>query len=86
MVIVFVEVGMMWKDSGTATLLTFYSLRLTLCTASFNIQKFCVLHTVRLCVLCGSQNKQRLFPCTALTYQFLKTKQRVFTERYEMGL
>ena len=24
-------------------------------------------HTVYLCVLCGSQNKQRLFPCTALT-------------------
>ena len=24
-------------------------------------------HTVYLCVLCGSQNKQRLFHCTALT-------------------
>ena len=24
-------------------------------------------HTPYLCVLCGSQNKQRLFPCTALT-------------------
>jgi hypothetical protein len=24
-------------------------------------------HTVYLCVLCGSQNKQRLFPYTALT-------------------
>jgi DNA-directed RNA polymerase subunit RPC12/RpoP len=26
-----------------------------------------VLHTVYLCVLCGSENKQRLFHCTALT-------------------
>ena len=28
-------------------------------------------HTVYLCVLCGSQNKQRLFPYTALTDWFL---------------
>ena len=31
---------------------------------------FCILHsahTVCLCVLCGSENKQRLFHCTALT-------------------
>ena len=28
-------------------------------------------HTVCLCVLCGSQNKQRLFPYTALTDWFL---------------
>ena len=28
-------------------------------------------HTVHLCVLCGSQNKQRLFPYTALTDWFL---------------
>ena len=34
----------------------------------FNIIKFYVLPTVYLCVLCGSQNKQRLFHCTALTY------------------
>jgi len=38
----------------------------------FNIQQFCFLpHTVYLCVLCGSQNKQRLFPYTALTDWFL---------------
>jgi len=37
----------------------------------FNIQKFYVLpHTVYLCVLCGSENKQRLFHCTALTDWF----------------
>jgi len=28
-------------------------------------------HTVYLCVLCGSENKQRLFPHTALTDWFL---------------
>jgi hypothetical protein len=28
-------------------------------------------HTVYLCVLCGSENKQRLFHCTALTDWFL---------------
>jgi hypothetical protein len=32
----------------------------------FNIQQSYVLpHTVYLCVLCGSENKQRLFPYTA---------------------
>ena len=41
--------------------LTFESLRLTLCTNSFNIQKFCILHTMNLRVLRGSQNKQRFF-------------------------
>ena len=44
---------------------TFYSLRLTLCNTSFNIQKFCVPRTMHLCVLGGSQNKQRLVPLTA---------------------
>ena len=39
---------------------------------SFNIQKFYVLpHTLYLCVLCGSQNKQRLFLYTALICRFL---------------
>jgi hypothetical protein len=28
-------------------------------------------HTVYLCVLCGSENKQRLFHCTALKYRIL---------------
>jgi len=37
----------------------------------FNIQQFYVLPTLYLCVLCGSQNKQRLFPYTALTDWFL---------------
>ena len=29
------------------------------------------VHTVNLCVLCGSENKQRLFPYTALTDWFV---------------
>jgi hypothetical protein len=37
----------------------------------FNIQQFYVLPTQRiLCVLCGSENKQRLFPYTTLTEVF----------------
>jgi len=41
-------------------------------TTRFNTQQFYVLpHTVYLCVLCGSQNKQRLFCYTALTDWFL---------------
>jgi len=31
-------------------------------------------HTVYLCVLCGSENKQRLFPYTALTDWFFITE------------
>ena len=41
---------------------------------------------MHLCVLCGSQNKQQLFPYTVLTYPSLKPEQRVFTARYEMGV
>ena len=52
----------------------------------FIIQQFYALPTVYLCVLCGSEKKRRLFPCTALTDWFLKPKQRVFTARYVMGL
>ena len=37
--------------------LSFYNLTLTLCTTSFNIQKFCVLPTEHLFVFLGSQKK-----------------------------
>ena len=37
----------------------------------FNIQQFYVLPTLYLCVLCGSENKERLFPYTALTDWFV---------------
>ena len=33
----------------------------------FNSQQLRSAYTVYLCVLCGSENKQRLFPYTALT-------------------
>jgi len=42
---------------------------------SFNSQKILRSpHTVYLCVLCGSQNKQRLFPYTAFTDWFFITE------------
>jgi hypothetical protein len=37
-------------------------------------------HTLYLCVLCGSQNKQRLYPYTALTSFYIRDG--VFTARY----
>ena len=37
----------------------------------FNIQVLLSAHTVYLCILCGSQNKQPLFPYTALNDWFL---------------
>jgi len=52
----------------------------------FNIQQFYVVPRIYLCVLYGSQNKQRLFLFAALTYSFLKPRQRVFTARYGLGL
>jgi len=49
-----------------------YHTVVTICTTRFNIQKILrSAHTVYLRVLCGSQNKQRLFPYTALTDWFL---------------
>jgi len=42
----------------------------TICTARCNIQQLYALPTLYLCVLCGSENKQRLFPYTALTDWF----------------
>jgi len=43
-------------------------------------------HTVCLCVLCGSENKQPLFHCTALTDWFLWPRRSVFTARYGLNL
>ena len=41
----------------------------------FNIQQFYVQASqLYLCVLCGSENKQRLFPYTALTVWFVKPR------------
>jgi len=53
----------------------------------FNIQQFYVLPTqLYLCVLCGSENKQRLFPYTTLTDWFLLPRRSVLTARYGMGI
>ena len=43
-------------------------------------------HTVYLCVLCGSENKRRLFPYTTLTGWFVQRRRSVFTARYGLGL
>jgi hypothetical protein len=37
----------------------------------FNIKKFYVVHTLHLCVLYGSQNKEQLLPCKTLRDCFL---------------
>ena len=42
-------------------------------------------HTVYLCVLCGFENKQRLFPYTALADWFLQPRWSVFTARYGLN-
>jgi hypothetical protein len=77
-------VGYTWNRRSTADLeiftestslhqvsLNFQSLSITSYNTGFKIQKFCVLPTVHLYVLCGSENKLRLFLYTALTYGFL---------------
>jgi hypothetical protein len=51
--------------------LTFQSLAITLRTTGFNIKKFYVVPTLRLCVLYGSHNKQRLLPYKTLRDWFL---------------
>jgi hypothetical protein len=48
-----------------------YNLHVTLRTAQFSIQQSHILPTLYLCVLCGSENKQRLFPYVALTDWFV---------------
>jgi len=51
--------------------LSFSSPVVTICTTRFNIQQFYILPTQCICVLCGSENKQRLYPYTILTDWFL---------------
>jgi hypothetical protein len=53
------------------TFLTFYSIAVTLHTTRFNIKKFYVVPTLRLCVLYASQNKQQLLPYKTLRDWFL---------------
>ena len=51
--------------------LSLWSPVVTLCTAKLNIKKYVLPTQLYLCVLCGSQNKQRLFPYTTLTDWFV---------------
>ena len=48
-----------------------YRTVVTICTASLTFTILRSAHTVYLCVLFGSQNKQRLFPYTTLTDWFV---------------
>jgi hypothetical protein len=43
-------------------------------------------HIMCICILCGSGNKQRLFPYIALTERFLQPKRSVFSARYELNV
>ena len=52
-------------------ILTLYSTVVTICTTSYHSAILRSTHTVYLRVLCGSQNKQRLFPYIALTDWFV---------------
>jgi hypothetical protein len=65
--------------------LTIYSPVVTICNTSCNVQKFCVLPTMHVSVLRGSENKEELFLYTALNYRFYN-RGRVFTVRYGLGL
>jgi hypothetical protein len=65
--------------------LTSWNLAVALSTAGFNIQKFYVVPTLRLCVLYGSQNKQPLLPYTTFTDWFVQPRRRVFTVRYGLS-
>jgi hypothetical protein len=43
-------------------------------------------HTVYLCVLCGSEKKQRLFPYTTLTDWFVWLRRSLFTAHFELNI
>jgi len=47
--------------------------------SSLTIKTIRSAHTLYLCVLCGSENQQLLFPNTTITDRFLQTRYRVFT-------
>jgi hypothetical protein len=56
-----------WKANGSFVCTVNCILAVTVRTTRFNIQKFYMVLTLRLCVLYGSENKQRLLPYTTLT-------------------
>jgi hypothetical protein len=62
-----------WEPQTLYTILALWSPVVTMCTTSltFSNSTFCPRSCIHMHVLCGSQNKQRLFPYTALTDWFL---------------
>jgi hypothetical protein len=50
----------------TVTFFNLSSAVVALYIAWFNIRQFCILSVKRICVLCGYENKQRLFPYTTM--------------------
>jgi hypothetical protein len=58
-------------------------------TARYALDIYIILRsdrTLYLYVLCGSENKQRLFPYTALTDWLSKPRRSVFTARYALDI
>jgi hypothetical protein len=64
-------VFVLWDSTSFSVIL---SLAVTLHTTGFNIKKFYVVPTFRLCVLYGSQNKQQLLPYKTLRDWFCITE------------
>jgi hypothetical protein len=52
------------KQGTTQKVVNIYRPVVTICTTRFNVQQYHVRPTVYLCVLCGSENKQRFFHYT----------------------
>ena len=95
-----IYVFFVWISEQTA-IISLYSINWLVCTSITETEcVYCAVrteslytilrsaHTVYLCVLCGSENKQRLFLYTALTGWFVRVlpRQRVFTARYGLSL
>jgi hypothetical protein len=64
-----------WGGGGDLNVvLTSSSLMVTLHTTRINIQQFCIVFTLCLCVVCDLRtNKQKRLPCMTLTKSFLIT-------------
>jgi hypothetical protein len=65
---------------------TYQNIAVTVCTTSFNAQKFYILPTEHLYLLYVSQEKLRSIPCTTLNDRLLQPRRQVFTARYDLGL
>jgi hypothetical protein len=63
--------GMAIREGYILNINLLKNLAVNLLTTRFNIQRFYVVPTLRLCVLYGSQNKQQLLSCKTLREWFL---------------